>query len=293
MVLPLGDLEKTRIVPFVTYVLIALNVVMYITFSRDRGDTFTNAYAATPYEITHNVDIPEPVVVGQPDRAELRQRVIEQAPGPHPIWLTLFTAMFLHGSPLHLAGNMLYLWIFGDNVEEVLGTFRYLVVYLACGLIGSVLQIAANPNSLVPTLGASGAIAGVMGAYVIWFPHNRVRVLVFRFITEMPAIVVIGFWIAMQIWEGVGSLGSLGESGGVGLPGPRRRCLDGNLRRVSLSRARCVPPQLPGVPRGLVRGTLSQAESRRCHHSQSCFIFARRIRGCPMPDAQWPKRARF
>ena len=96
--------------------------------------------------------------------------MIDQAPGPYPIWLTLFTAMFLHGSPLHLAGNMLFLWIFGDNVEEVLGTFRYLLVYLACGLIGSILQIAASPNSLVPTLGASGAIAGVMGAYVDLVP---------------------------------------------------------------------------------------------------------------------------
>jgi membrane associated rhomboid family serine protease len=223
MVLPLGDLEKTRIVPFVTYILIALNVVMYFV-QRDRGDSFTVAYAATPYEITHNVDIPEPVVVGfpgdenplgVPGRVELRERVVDQAPGPHPIWLTLFTAMFLHGSPLHLAGNMLFLWIFGDNVEEVLGTARYVVVYLACGLMGSILQIAASPNSLIPTLGASGAIAGLMGAYVIWFPHNRVRVLVFRFITEMPAVVVIGIWIAMQIWEGVGSIGKLGESGGV------------------------------------------------------------------------------
>ena len=223
MVLPLGDLEKTRIVPAVTYLLIALNVVMYIV-QRDQGDAFTVAYAATPYEITHGVDIPAPVVVALPgdeppldraDRGEPRRRVIDQAPGPSPIWLTLFTAMFLHGSPLHLAGNMLYLWIFGDNVEEVLGAVRYLLVYLACGLMGSLLQIAANPNSLVPTLGASGAIAGVMGAYVIWFPHHRVRVLVFRFITEMPALMVIGLWIIMQVWEGLGSIGRLGESSGV------------------------------------------------------------------------------
>jgi membrane associated rhomboid family serine protease len=214
MVLPLGDLEKTRIVPVVTYVLIALNVVMYIV-QRDRGEDFTVAYAATPYEITHGVDIPGPVPVVFMGRGGPRERMIDHAPGPHPIWVTLFTAMFLHGSPLHLAGNMLYLWIFGDNVEEVLGTLRYIVVYLACGLIGTFCQIAANPNSVIPTLGASGAIAGVMGAYVIWFPHNRVRVLVFRFITEMPALLVIGLWIVMQVWEGLGSIGRLGESGGV------------------------------------------------------------------------------
>lgn len=218
MVIPLGDLEKTRIVPFVTYTLIALNVVMYVV-QRDRGDAFTIAYAATPYEITHNEDIRVPVAVNaentEPGNEQARERVFPQAPGPYPIWLTLFTAMFLHGSPLHLAGNMLFLWIFGDNVEEVLGTIRYLLVYLACGLVGTLLQIGASPNSLIPTLGASGAIAGVMGAYVIWFPHNRVRVLFIRFITEMPALVVIGFWIAMQVWEGLGSFGRIGGTGGV------------------------------------------------------------------------------
>jgi membrane associated rhomboid family serine protease len=228
MVLPLGDLEKTRIVPVVTYVLIALNVVTYLA-QRDRGEAFTVAYAATPYEITHNEDLAEPTLLdelppvvgggddpfGLPARPAMRPRVVHQAPGPYPIWLTLLTSMFLHGSPLHLASNMLFLWIFGDNVEEVLGGLRYLVVYLACGVAGSLFQIAANPDSLIPTLGASGAIAGVMGAYVIWFPHNRVRVLVLRFITEMPAVLVVGVWLAMQLWEGLGSLGHLGEVGGV------------------------------------------------------------------------------
>ena len=104
--------------------------------------------------------------------------------------------MFLHGSWMHLIGNMLYLWIVGDNVEEVLGSVRYMIVYLACGLVGSLAQIAAGPDSVIPTLGASGAIAGIMGAYVIWFPHNQIRVLLFRFITVLPAVVVIGGWIA-------------------------------------------------------------------------------------------------
>ncbi|MFO0907269.1 MAG: rhomboid family intramembrane serine protease [Isosphaeraceae bacterium] len=218
MVLPLGDLEKTRIVPIATYVLIALNVVLYLV-ELDRGDDFQVAYAATPYEITHNVDlvgpVPLPVAADANPLEAGPPREILQAPGPSPIWLTLFTAMFLHGSPLHLAGNMLYLWIFGDNVEEVLGSIRYVLVYLACGLMGSLLQIAAAPNSVIPTLGASGAIAGIMGIYVIWFPHNRIRVLVFRFITEMPALVVIGLWILMQLWEGVGGLAEVGEPRGV------------------------------------------------------------------------------
>ena len=214
MVLPLGDLEKTRIVPFVTYGLIALNVVMYVV-QRQEGPGFDYAYAATPYEISHNVDLDEPLAVLLPAGDEPERRVISHVPGPHPIWVTLLTSMFLHGSPLHLAGNMLFLWIFGDNVEEVLGSVRYILVYLACGLMGSICQIVANPDSVIPTLGASGAIAGVMGAYVVWFPHNRVRVLVFRFITELPAILVVGVWIAVQIWEGFGSFGKLGQSGGV------------------------------------------------------------------------------
>ena len=221
MVLPLGDLEKTRIVPVATYALIAINVAMYLV-QVDRGQDFTTAYAATPYEITHNRDILEPFTFQvEPDQVDglmpVREgpRVIPQAPGPSPIWLTIFTAMFLHGSPLHLAGNMLFLWIFGDNVEEVLGTFGYLLAYLLCGVAGTAAQIAAAPNALIPTLGASGAIAGMMGAYIIWFPHNRVRVLLFRFLTVMPAYVVIGGWIAIQVAEGYGSLGHLGEMGGV------------------------------------------------------------------------------
>lgn len=217
MVLPLGDLEKTRIIPFATYGIIALNVVMFL-FQLEHGRSFTTTFAATPFEISHNVDLP--AFNGEPTRVDLlpvELRAPEEEPqhAPFPIWLTLLTSMFLHGSPLHLAGNMLYLWIFGDNVEEVLGTVRYLLVYLTCGLVGTLLQIVASPDSLVPILGASGAIAGVMGAYVFWFPHNQVRVLVLRFITQLPALYVIGFWIVLQIVEGIGSVGRIAESGGV------------------------------------------------------------------------------
>jgi len=221
MVLPLGDIEKTRIIPFVTYLLIAINVAMYI-YERDQGTAFRTAYSATPYEITHKVDIDRPFLLHfEPDQVEgilPAQRPdirIDQAPGPSPIWLTVLTSLFLHASPLHLAGNMLFLWIFGDNVEEVLGTVRYLLVYLLCGVAGTLAQIAAAPNSLIPTLGASGAIAGLMGAYLVWFPRNRVRVLFFNFLTEMPAFLVIGAWIVIQLVQGYGSIGRLGEVGGV------------------------------------------------------------------------------
>lgn len=223
MVLPIGDTERTRIVPVVTYALIAINVIVYL-YQLGAGEQFTTAFAATPYEITHNEDIPRPFVLAFPGeenplnlplRHELRQRVIPQGAVPFPVWLTLLTAMFLHGSPLHLAGNMLFLWIFGDNVEEVLGHVRYLIVYLCCGLAASVAQIAAQPSSLIPTLGASGAIAGVMGLYLVWFPYHRVRVLLFNLLTEVPAVIVIGFWIGAQVWMGLGSIKQLGEVGGV------------------------------------------------------------------------------
>ncbi|MGZ3431989.1 MAG: rhomboid family intramembrane serine protease [Isosphaeraceae bacterium] len=231
MVLPLGDLHHTRITPVVTYTLITINVLVYLV-QVQRGEQFTMAFACTPWEITHNEDIDAPVrkppaVVRMIDprdptgrrvievEVEGRPVVIPHAPSPIPVWLTLFTAMFLHGSPMHLIGNMLYLWIVGDNVEEVLGSVRYIIVYLACGLVGSLAQIAAGPDSLIPTLGASGAIAGIMGAYVIWFPHHQIRVLVFRFITVLPAVVVIGGWILLQVWLGAGSFRKLGESGGV------------------------------------------------------------------------------
>ena len=140
---------------------------------------------------------------------------IEHFTSPIPVRWTLLTSLFLHGSWMHLLGNMLYLWIVGDNVEEVLGPIRYFIVYLGCGLMGSLAQIAINPDSEIPNLGASGAIAGIMGAYVVWFPQAQIRVLLFRFITVLPAVIVIGGWIAMQIWLGAGSFEQGADSGGI------------------------------------------------------------------------------
>ncbi len=223
MVLPLGDLQRTRIVPFVTYSLMALNIAVFLV-EQERGEDFTRSLAMTPWEVVHNQDLEEPtdhiVRVLERDRFgethwERRNEPIEHAPCPIPIRWTLLTSMFLHGSWMHLVGNMLYLWIFGDNVEEVLGPVRYLIIYLGCGLMGSLAQIAVNPDSDIPNLGASGAIAGIMGAYVIWFPHARIRVLLFRFITVLPAVIVIGGWIGMQVWLGAGSLERGVDSGGV------------------------------------------------------------------------------
>jgi membrane associated rhomboid family serine protease len=221
--MPLGDEQPTQIVPVVNYAIMALNVLVFFV-QQSQPESFTIAYAATPYEISHNVDIKRPVVLsrevaGQDAIGQVRLRsedqVIPQAAVPFPVWLTLFTSIFMHGGFAHLAGNMLYLWIFGDNVEEVLGHMRYLLVYLACGLTASLAHIGLAHDSLIPTLGASGAIAGVMGMYVVWFPQNQVRVLVFRAITLMPALLVIGLWIVLQLVLGMGELSTAGQQGGV------------------------------------------------------------------------------
>ena len=223
MVLPLGDLHRTQIVPYVTYGLIAINVAVFLV-QQQNGEEFTLTYAATPYEVWHNEDLSGPIPkmvtvrvrdpLGRGVRLEQRPVALRHTPCPIPVRWTLLTSMFLHGSWMHLIGNMLYLWIVGDNVEEVLGTVRYMIVYLACGLAGSLAQIAIDPDSVTPTLGASGAIAGIMGAYVVWFPHNQIRVLLFRFITVLPAVIVIGGWIVLQIWLGANSIGG-NDQGGV------------------------------------------------------------------------------
>lgn len=134
---------------------------------------------------------------------------------PLPFWSTLFTSMFLHGGWAHLGGNMLYLWIFGDNIEKAMGHVRFLVFYLVCGLAAGLAHIAFNSASGVPTVGASGAISGILGGYLVLFPHNRVRVLTRRGIVAVPAIFMLGIWILIQFVSGLGSITQRAETGGV------------------------------------------------------------------------------
>jgi membrane associated rhomboid family serine protease len=196
MLLPIGDDNQGRLTtPYIVYLIIAINVFVFL-IELFAGDRFIAAYAAVPYEITHGVDLVAPVRVPGVG-------VIQQAPGPHPIYLTLLTSMFMHGGFMHIAGNMLYLWIFGDNVEDNFGHLKFLIFYLICGLAASFSQIFIDPDSPIPSLGASGAIAGVLGAYLVMFPGNRVRALVplgFIWTTvELPAMIVLGFWIVIQL----------------------------------------------------------------------------------------------
>jgi membrane associated rhomboid family serine protease len=200
MLFPIGDENYgRRSVPYVVYSIIAINVFVFLFLQLGGsagGGAFTYGYAAVPYEITNNVDIVRPVAIRGVGE-------IPHAPGPSPIYLTLLFSIFMHGGWMHIIGNMLYLWIFGDNIEDNFGHLKFLIFYLLSGFVASFAQIAVDPESVIPTLGASGAIAGVLGSYLIMFPHNRVRNLVaigfFLTTIELPAVVVLGFWIVIQI----------------------------------------------------------------------------------------------
>jgi len=209
MFLPLKDHNPTERTPFVTIAIIAVNVLVFIyelSLGRDLP-RFLASFGAVPYEITHLQDLVG-VYRGSP---------VVQAPGPPFLPITLLTSMFLHGGVMHIFGNMLFLWIFGNNVEDILGPVKFIFFYLACGLAASFTQIAMNPDSLTPTIGASGAVAGVLGAYLIAFPRARVLTLVFLIIfvqfIDVPAALLLVFWFALQFFMAFGSLGSKAGSG--------------------------------------------------------------------------------
>jgi membrane associated rhomboid family serine protease len=213
-VFPLKDNIPTLHFPFVTVGLIALNVISYFFWQRGGltlGDPTSQHYfchlydyAEIPYEITHSGE-------------QVAARGC--APPDAPTWLTVFTAMFMHGGLLHLGGNMLFLWIFGNNVEDSMGHVKFVVFYLLGGLAATALQVVVGPDSVVPNLGASGAIAGVLGGYLILFPRARVVTVIFIVffftIVELPALLILGFWFVQQVLFGYFDLNSAGENGGV------------------------------------------------------------------------------
>jgi len=204
MVLPLYDEnEDRRTFPFVNIALIAINVFVFVVFQKlGEDEQFTMAFSMVPEEIVTGEDLVGDFPIGRDERTG---KVIEikHEKNPISVYITLLTSLFMHGSLMHLLGNMLFLWIFGDNVEDYLGHGRYLAFYLVCGVLASLSHIAmtytihANPQ--IPSLGASGAISGVLGAYVLLFPHKRVVVLLFRILTAVPAYVAIGIWFLFQI----------------------------------------------------------------------------------------------
>ena len=198
--LPLFDENLPgRGIPWVTIGLIAANVAVFLLLQGATGEnTFTYGWSAIPQEITRGVDLTTAQSVSVGGTAYL----VPEAPGPMPIQLTLLSSMFMHGGWLHLGGNMLFLWIFGDNVEHRAGPILFLAFYLLAGLVGSAAEILSSPASPIPSLGASGAISGVLGAYIVLYPGNRVTAFIFRFLLQVPAWVVLGMWIALQLFNG-------------------------------------------------------------------------------------------
>ena len=186
--LPIGDDDTSRrTVPLATYALIALNVLFFFV-ELSGGDTFIGKWAFVPTRFLAN---------------------------PFGDSLTVFSSMFMHAGWVHLGGNMLYLWIFGDNVEDRFGHIKFIIFYLLCGLAATFAQLAFSLASSIPNLGASGAIAGVLGAYILLFPQGRVRVLQGFQVIQMPALIVIGLWIVLQFFSGIGSIVSTTQTGGV------------------------------------------------------------------------------
>jgi membrane associated rhomboid family serine protease len=224
MVFPLYDDNSDRqTTPFVNYAFIAANIFVFVVLQRLGTDTqFTYAFSTVPLEIITGHDVVTPARVLEHPVTGQRIMVPGLSETPFSVYLTLFTSMFMHGGFAHIAGNMLFLWIFGDNIEDRLGHIRYAIFYLVCGLIASlahVLTTAAfatdQASMLVPSLGASGAISGVLGGYILLYPSRRVTVILFRFLTDVPAWVAIGIWFAFQLISGLGMLGGGSQQGGV------------------------------------------------------------------------------
>jgi membrane associated rhomboid family serine protease len=198
---PIGDEDNGsgRGPAIVTISLIVLNVLAFLLElgqgSEGALQSFITAWGVVPREYSVGQDLP-PLI-------------------PLPFWATLITSMFLHGGWMHLGGNMLYLWIFGDNIERAIGSARFLVFYMVCGIVAGLAHIAFAGGSTIPSVGASGAISGVLGGYLLMFPNNRVRVLTRGGVASVPAIVVLGFWIVIQLISQVGSIAQTSEGGGV------------------------------------------------------------------------------
>jgi membrane associated rhomboid family serine protease len=224
MIFPLYDDNSDRTTaPLVNYALILVNILVFVFLQQlGSNEKFTYAFSTVPEEIRTGEDVvTRDRVLTHPVTG---QRLL--VPGlqrtPFSVYLTLITSMFMHGGIAHIFGNMLFLWIFGDNVEDRMGHLRYLIFYLVCGVLSSLAHVyttvafATDPNSLlIPSLGASGAISGVLGGYIVLYPTKRVTVILFRFLTNVPAYVAIGIWFAFQLISGLGILGGGSQQGGV------------------------------------------------------------------------------
>ena len=221
MLLPIGDDDRDRhITPFVNYFFIILNIFVFIYWQDfGRNIPFTFAYSAVPAEILSGHDIVTgSKIINDPVTGEAIQMPGLQ-PTPISVYLTLLTSMFMHGGIAHIAGNMLYLWIFGDNLENVMGHRKYLFFFLLCGVLAGLSHVLStsylNQSTLVPSLGASGAVSGVLGGYILLFPRRSVHVWILFGTISLPAFLVVGLWFVFQLINGMGILGGEEAAGGI------------------------------------------------------------------------------
>ena len=196
---PLGDDNSDRVItPYVNYIFIGINILVFVLLQGLGGnDAFSYAFSLVPKEITTGVDI-----AGIQNVTDSAGRVLGQVQHfdtPLPVYFNFLSSMFMHGDIMHIFGNMLFLWIFGDNIENLIGHVRYAIFYIVCGIAAALAQIVLGPDSVIPMLGASGAISGVLGGYMLLFPTRRVRALIFQILTTVPAYVALGLWIGYQI----------------------------------------------------------------------------------------------
>lgn len=207
---PIGDDNSDRrIQPVVNYAIIGVNILVFLLLQRlGSNEPFDYAFSLVPKEIMTGVDIvgPQVIQVG----GEFAR--VDHYATPLPVYFNFLSSMFMHGGIMHIFGNMLFLFVFGDNIENLIGHIRYAIFYLLCGFGAAAAQIIMGPDSIIPMLGASGAISGVLGGYILLFPKRQVRALIFNFVTTVPAFVAIGIWIVYQL-----VLGYLTPAGGGGV----------------------------------------------------------------------------
>lgn len=196
---PIGDDNSDRkITPVVNYAFIGINILVFLLLQRlGSNDAFSYAFSLVPQEIVSGVDLQG--VLDVKDSAGKIIGEVSHYSTPLPVYFNFLSSMFMHGDIMHIFGNMLFLWIFGDNLENLLGHARYAIFYLLCGFAAAAAQIMMDTDSIIPMLGASGAISGVLGGYVLLFPQRKVRALIFNFLTTVPAFVAIGIWIVYQL----------------------------------------------------------------------------------------------
>lgn len=196
---PISDDNSDRtITPVVNYIFIGVNVLVFLLLQQlGTNDAFSYAFSLVPREVTGGVDITG--VINVADSAGNVVGQIQHYDTPLPVYFNFLSSMFMHGDIMHIFGNMLFLWVFGDNLENLLGHVRFAAFYIICGFAAAVSQIVMDTDSAIPMLGASGAISGVLGGYLVLFPTRRVRALIFSFLTEVPAFVALGLWIGYQL----------------------------------------------------------------------------------------------